>query len=236
VLAQVMSADAGAILPACRRGNRHRLAYCGQWLSGGLPTHGSEHRRHQGRGARQPLGYVNEIPALAGSVSPQTSNASLGAGTAGVNALNLRALGPPRTLVLLDGRRRSVRPSRAWSTSMISRSSWSSGWKWSLAAPRRSMASDAVSGRRETSSSTRNIPALRGPLRAARHLWRRSLPQVRPDDWQGLLRRSPPCSGQRRICRPATASMACPAIGTTKATTSSPIRLTRPVTACRSIC
>jgi len=49
--------------------------------------------------------YVNEIPALAGSVSPQTSNASISAGTAGVNALNLRALGPPRTLVLLDGRR-----------------------------------------------------------------------------------------------------------------------------------
>jgi iron complex outermembrane receptor protein len=49
--------------------------------------------------------YVNEIPALAGSVSPQTSNASISAGTAGVNALNLRALGTNRTLVLLDGRR-----------------------------------------------------------------------------------------------------------------------------------
>jgi outer membrane receptor protein involved in Fe transport len=49
--------------------------------------------------------YVAQIPALAGMVSPQSSNASISSGTAGVNAVNLRALGVPRTLVLLDGRR-----------------------------------------------------------------------------------------------------------------------------------
>ncbi|WP_326524957.1 TonB-dependent receptor plug domain-containing protein [Sphingomonas sp.] len=49
--------------------------------------------------------YVNDIPSLVGSVTPATSNLNISAGTAGVNALNLRALGSARTLVLLDGQR-----------------------------------------------------------------------------------------------------------------------------------
>lgn len=49
--------------------------------------------------------YVNDIPSLAGSVTPANSNLNISAGTAGVNALNLRALGTARTLVLLDGQR-----------------------------------------------------------------------------------------------------------------------------------
>src|SRR3546814_12794928 len=46
--------------------------------------------------------YVNDIPSLVGSVTPASSNLNISAGTAGVNALNLRALGTARTLVLLD--------------------------------------------------------------------------------------------------------------------------------------
>ncbi|MDB5452199.1 MAG: TonB-dependent receptor [Caulobacteraceae bacterium] len=49
--------------------------------------------------------FVNDIPSVVGSSTPQTSNASISAGTSGVNALNLRALGVERTLVLLDGQR-----------------------------------------------------------------------------------------------------------------------------------
>jgi outer membrane receptor protein involved in Fe transport len=49
--------------------------------------------------------YVNEIPSLVGSVTPANSNLNISAGTAGVNALNLRGLGTARTLVLLDGQR-----------------------------------------------------------------------------------------------------------------------------------
>lgn len=49
--------------------------------------------------------FVNELPALSGSISPQNSNASISSGGAGVNALNLRGLGSSRTLVLLDGQR-----------------------------------------------------------------------------------------------------------------------------------
>lgn len=49
--------------------------------------------------------YVNEIPSLVGSVTPANSNLNISAGTAGINALNLRALGSARTLVLLDGQR-----------------------------------------------------------------------------------------------------------------------------------
>ncbi|MBB5708057.1 TonB-dependent receptor plug domain-containing protein [Sphingopyxis panaciterrulae] len=49
--------------------------------------------------------YVNDIPSLVGSVTPASSNLNISAGTAGVNALNLRALGTARTLVLLDGQR-----------------------------------------------------------------------------------------------------------------------------------
>src|SRR3546814_7610474 len=42
--------------------------------------------------------YVNDIPSLVGSVTPASSNLNISAGTAGVNALNLRALGTARTL------------------------------------------------------------------------------------------------------------------------------------------
>ncbi|ODP36971.1 TonB-dependent receptor plug domain-containing protein [Sphingomonas turrisvirgatae] len=49
--------------------------------------------------------FVNDIPSLVGSATPANSNLQISAGTAGVNALNLRALGTARTLVLLDGQR-----------------------------------------------------------------------------------------------------------------------------------
>lgn len=49
--------------------------------------------------------FVNDIPSLVGSVTPANSNLNISAGTAGINALNLRALGAARTLVLLDGQR-----------------------------------------------------------------------------------------------------------------------------------
>ncbi len=49
--------------------------------------------------------FVNDIPSLVGSVTPANSNLNISAGTAGVNALNLRSLGTARTLVLLDGQR-----------------------------------------------------------------------------------------------------------------------------------
>lgn len=49
--------------------------------------------------------YVNQLPALQGSNSPRTANATAGGGTGGANLLNLRNLGFNRTLVLLNGRR-----------------------------------------------------------------------------------------------------------------------------------
>jgi iron complex outermembrane receptor protein len=49
--------------------------------------------------------FVNQLPALAGSVRPSNSRLELSNGIAGINALNLRNLGTVRTLVLLDGRR-----------------------------------------------------------------------------------------------------------------------------------
>lgn len=49
--------------------------------------------------------FVNQLPALVGSATPATSNASISSGTSGINAMNLRGLGSERTLVLLDGRR-----------------------------------------------------------------------------------------------------------------------------------
>jgi len=48
---------------------------------------------------------VNRLPALAGSVNPRNSSTNVSSGTGGVNHLNLRGLGPTRTLVLLDGKR-----------------------------------------------------------------------------------------------------------------------------------
>ena len=49
--------------------------------------------------------FVNTLPSVVGSATPQNSNTSISSGAAGVNALNLRALGSVRTLVLLDGQR-----------------------------------------------------------------------------------------------------------------------------------
>jgi iron complex outermembrane receptor protein len=49
--------------------------------------------------------FVNELPSLSGSTSPRNNVASLSTGLVGVNALNLRALGANRTLILLDGQR-----------------------------------------------------------------------------------------------------------------------------------
>lgn len=48
---------------------------------------------------------VNTYPALAGSTRPENSRLALSSGLAGINALNLRALGEIRTLVLVDGKR-----------------------------------------------------------------------------------------------------------------------------------
>lgn len=49
--------------------------------------------------------FVNLLPSLVGSNTTTTTTGSVSAGTAGINALNLRALGANRTLVLLDGQR-----------------------------------------------------------------------------------------------------------------------------------
>jgi outer membrane receptor protein involved in Fe transport len=49
--------------------------------------------------------FVNQIPAISGSVSPATSTASLSAGNAGISGVNLRSIGTGRTLVLIDGQR-----------------------------------------------------------------------------------------------------------------------------------
>lgn len=48
---------------------------------------------------------VNELPSVTGSQTGSTNSGSLATGNAGISALNLRALGADRTLVLLDGRR-----------------------------------------------------------------------------------------------------------------------------------
>lgn len=49
--------------------------------------------------------FVNQLPSVSGSVTPSTSNRSLSSGSAGVNTVSLRGLGPTRTLILLDGHR-----------------------------------------------------------------------------------------------------------------------------------
>jgi len=49
--------------------------------------------------------YVAQMPVVTGSASPQSSNTGLSAHSAGLSTLNLRGLGSPRTLVLLDGQR-----------------------------------------------------------------------------------------------------------------------------------
>lgn len=48
---------------------------------------------------------VNQLPALSTGLSPRVGNLGTSTGQGGLNVLNLRALGPTRTLVLLDGRR-----------------------------------------------------------------------------------------------------------------------------------
>lgn len=58
--------------------------------------------------AKAPLNIadvVNQMPALAGSVTPRNNSYGVSGGNNGINALNLRNLGVPRTLVLLDGQR-----------------------------------------------------------------------------------------------------------------------------------
>ena len=49
--------------------------------------------------------FVNQLPALGGSIRPSNSRLELSNGIAGINALNLRNLGTFRTLVLINGRR-----------------------------------------------------------------------------------------------------------------------------------
>jgi outer membrane receptor protein involved in Fe transport len=49
--------------------------------------------------------FVNELPSLVGSNTTTTTTGSVSSGLAGINALNLRALGASRTLVLVDGQR-----------------------------------------------------------------------------------------------------------------------------------
>ena len=52
--------------------------------------------------------FVNTLPSVAGSATASTSSGSLSNGAAGISALNLRALGTGRTLVLFDGQRSVV--------------------------------------------------------------------------------------------------------------------------------
>ena len=49
--------------------------------------------------------FVNQIPSVAGSVTPSNTQRNLSGGAGGINTINLRALGTTRTLVLLDGHR-----------------------------------------------------------------------------------------------------------------------------------
>ncbi len=49
--------------------------------------------------------YVNTLPSLAASSTPQSGAATVTSGRAAINALNLRGLGTERTLTLLDGKR-----------------------------------------------------------------------------------------------------------------------------------
>jgi len=51
------------------------------------------------------IGFLNDMPALAGNVTGSSSNTSTFTGGSGAPSVNLRGLGTSRTLVLLDGRR-----------------------------------------------------------------------------------------------------------------------------------
>lgn len=52
--------------------------------------------------------FVNTLPSVAGSATAANSSGGLSNGAAGISALNLRALGTGRTLVLFDGQRSVV--------------------------------------------------------------------------------------------------------------------------------
>jgi outer membrane receptor protein involved in Fe transport len=52
--------------------------------------------------------FVNTLPSIRGSTTPASTSGAVSAGTAGISALNLRALGTNRTLVLFDGQRSVV--------------------------------------------------------------------------------------------------------------------------------
>jgi outer membrane receptor protein involved in Fe transport len=52
--------------------------------------------------------FVNTMPSVTGSSTASTSSGSLSSGASGISALNLRALGTGRTLVLFDGQRNVV--------------------------------------------------------------------------------------------------------------------------------
>ena len=52
--------------------------------------------------------FVNTLPSVAGSATAANSSGGLSNGVAGISALNLRALGTGRTLVLFDGQRSVV--------------------------------------------------------------------------------------------------------------------------------
>lgn len=52
--------------------------------------------------------FVNTLPSVAGSSTAANSSGALSNGAAGISALNLRALGSGRTLVLFDGQRSVV--------------------------------------------------------------------------------------------------------------------------------
>jgi iron complex outermembrane recepter protein len=49
--------------------------------------------------------YVNQLPQLSPSATSRQGNGATSTGTAGLNLLDLRGLGPNRTLVLVDGQR-----------------------------------------------------------------------------------------------------------------------------------
>lgn len=58
--------------------------------------------------------FVNEMPSMASSATPRTTVYQLSSGNYGINALNLRNLGPNRTLVLLDGQRVGASTLTGW--------------------------------------------------------------------------------------------------------------------------
>ena len=49
--------------------------------------------------------YLNQLPQLTGTATSRAGNGATSTGTAGLNLLDLRGLGPNRTLVLIDGQR-----------------------------------------------------------------------------------------------------------------------------------